>query len=198
MRKGTGSGGWDSSCRRHVSALVTNSHHPTRIQRHTTLKVGAAECSISFSTPELSPEVEADVSLPRHGCLDLGSLWHDAGLYIPPERDEKAACQRDDSDAAHPALGLADTLAEPAAQRAARLVAQPQPSQLHHRGPEARVAGLGDSLFTVQAAALPRHRRQAGISRHLAPVAEAAICISFQAQTRSAATGSPIRQIRLF
>src|SRR5512134_86383 len=139
-------------------------------------------CSINVSTPELSARsVEADASLPRHGCLDLGSLWDDAGLHISPERDEKAACQRDDGDAAHPALGLADTLAEPAAQGAARLVAQPQPGQLYHRGSEAPVAGLGDPLFTVDAAALPRHRRQAGISRHLAPVAEAAEeCLQLQ------------------
>src|ERR1700761_3615930 len=89
-------------------------------------------------------------------------------------RDEQLAGQGHDSDAPDPSLRCADPIVEPAAQGRVRLMTQPKPGEFDHDAPQAVIAGLGDALVPVGPAALPRARRQSGVSGHLAPVGEAA------------------------
>src|SRR6266550_7702984 len=56
--------------------------------------------------------------------------WYEAGFQIAPQRHHQLARQRYDGDLADAALGLADPLAEPAAQFALGLMSQPQPAEL--------------------------------------------------------------------
>ena len=61
---------------------------------------------------------------------------------------------------------------EPARQGRLRLMAQPQPGQLDHRGPQLRIAGLRHALLVDDRAAAPGRRRQARIGGDLAAIGE--------------------------
>src|SRR3546814_6302939 len=80
---------------------------------------------------------------------------HQPGGQEPPEGDEQLARQSDDGDAPHPAALVADPGLEPAAERAVRLMAQPQPGELDGDLPGPPVAGLADPLLMVDPTAAP-------------------------------------------
>ena len=81
---------------------------------------------------------------------------------VSREGDEQFAGQRDDRNAADPAALGANALAEPTAERTARLVSHPHPGKLDHCGAQTRITGLRDTLFLVDAATLPGARSQTG------------------------------------
>jgi hypothetical protein len=114
-------------------------------------------------------------------CLKLGAYRHNAFGHVTPEGHEQLACQCDDSDATDLAAFVTDSLVEPSAQHAARLVPQPQPCELDHGFAQASIARLRDSLFDVDPATLPRARGQTWVSRHFPSIGEIAIkCLQRQ------------------
>jgi hypothetical protein len=56
------------------------------------------------------------VARPLFARLEHGASGHQADGQVAPQRNHELACQRHDGDAADPAFGVADTLAEPLAQ----------------------------------------------------------------------------------
>src|SRR5262249_61127593 len=82
------------------------------------------------------------------------------------------ACQCDDGDAFGALAGVGGAGAEPAAERAVRLMAKPEPGQFDRLVARPPIAGLADALLAIDAAALPGARRQSAIAGDLAPVAE--------------------------
>jgi transposase len=94
--------------------------------------------------------------------------------HIPSERDQQLAGNCDNRDPDAPAF-VANPGAEPAAQRAVRLMPHPQPGQFDHNMAQAPVAGPGDALLTVDLAAAQWCRNQPGIGRHVTPVGKVAI-----------------------
>src|ERR1700747_3904000 len=106
--------------------------------------------------------------------LEDGALRNNALRNIAPQGDEQLAGQGHDSDAPDPPLRGADPIVEPAAQGRVRLMTQPKPGEFDHDVPQAVIACLGNALVPVGPAALPRARRQSGVSGHLAPGGEAA------------------------
>ena len=92
------------------------------------------------------------------GGPDLDALRYDAGFDIAPQGDQQLPSHGDDGDPPRATLQCADTLAEPAGQRASRLVAQPQPGELDQRCAGSRVARAADISVPVQAATLVGHR----------------------------------------
>src|SRR3546814_19753051 len=97
---------------------------------------------------------------------------HQPGGQEPPEGDEQLARQSDDGDAPHPAALVADPGLEPAAERAVRLMAQPQPGELDGDLPGPPVAGLAAPLLMVDPTAAPGRGGQPEIAAPLAPVLE--------------------------
>src|SRR5262249_59955028 len=96
----------------------------------------------------------------------------DTGGYIFPERDQQLSRQRHDRRLAQTAAITADPFVKPKGERRVRLIAQPQPGELDQRCSQSRISGFGYSLFSIDRSALPRCRRQAGISGDLASVVE--------------------------
>ncbi len=101
---------------------------------------------------------------PARLCLEDGPLRDDALRHIAPECHQKLAGERHDGDPADPSTSLPDTRTKPGAQGRVRLMAKPEPSQLHQGMAQATVAGFGNTLLVVGPAALPRARRQARIA----------------------------------
>src|SRR3712207_3405168 len=85
----------------------------------------------------------------RSGPLQHGAFGDHTLRDIPPERDEKLPCHRDDGNLADPAALAAHAVVEPAAQGAAWLVPEPLPGQLDHGPTQARGAGLGEAKNRV-------------------------------------------------
>ena len=53
-------------------------------------------------------------------------------------------------------------------------MAQPQPGELDESCSQSRIAGLGDALLAIDRSALPRCRRESGVSSKLASIVELA------------------------
>src|SRR5208282_3154561 len=107
--------------------------------------------------------------------LENGTLRYHAGLQVAPQGHQQLARQGHDGDAPDAALDGADPLAEPDAQGAVGLVAQPQPGKFHHGGASLAIAGLADSLLARHAAALERARRKADVAAQLSTIIKVAI-----------------------
>ena len=82
-------------------------------------------------------------------CFQLCASWDHTGLQIAPQSHQELARHGDDRDAARSALQIADAFAEPAAERAARLIAQPGPGELDYRRARFGIAGLADALVAI-------------------------------------------------
>src|SRR5262249_18714551 len=109
----------------------------------------------------------------RLGRFEPRALRQQPGRQIAPQRHHQLARQGDDEDALQPAaLGSGQAGVEPAAERAVRLMPQPQPGELDRHAARPPVAGLGDALLVVRTAAAERARRQPDIARHFPPVGE--------------------------
>src|SRR6204780_5483791 len=100
------------------------------------------------------------------------ALGNDAGLQIPPQRDQQFPRERHRHHLADAPFALAHATEEPAAQRAVRLEPQPAPCQLQQQAAYARVAVLGDALLALHAPALERRAGQADERRDPAPITE--------------------------
>src|SRR5215831_18119789 len=103
------------------------------------------------------------------------ALRYQAGLEIAPKRHQELARQRHDRNAPDPPLQDAHPFAEPDAQGAVGLVAQPQPSELDHGFARLGVAGLADSLLARHRPTAERTGREADVTSHLAAVVERSI-----------------------
>src|ERR1700749_3274336 len=75
-------------------------------------------------------------------CLHRGLLRDRAGGEVAPQRHDQLACQRDDRDAPGPAAGVGGARAEPLAELAAWLMAQPQPGEFDRLEAGTWIAGL--------------------------------------------------------
>src|ERR1700746_706334 len=109
------------------------------------------------------------------GARHHGPLDDLAPAYKLPQGHKKLARQRDDRALA----ALLAFLLEPARQGRLRLVPDPQPGELDHRGPQPRIAGLRHALLLPDASALPGSCRKPRIGGNLA-----------------AAGGLPIKRLR--
>ena len=94
---------------------------------------------------------------------------------VTPQRDHQLARHCHDGDAADAALEVADPLAEPAAQLAFGLMAQPQPGELDRERAGTAVAGFADALLAPALAAVVRRAGQPEIAADLAAIVEGAI-----------------------
>src|SRR5581483_7653720 len=113
------------SCR----TLGWHGHHPSRADR------GRSRSAHAF----------AAVSGFRR--LEHRAFRHEPGREIAPQRHHQLACQRDDCDAPDPLARLGGALREPLRERAAGLMAQPQPGELDRRLAGPGIAGLADPLL---------------------------------------------------
>src|ERR1700756_3587287 len=100
------------------------------------------------------------VCLCLHGCL----LRNEARGEIAPQRHDQLAGQCDDGDALGALAGVGGAGAEPAAERAVRLMAEPEPGQFDRLVARPPIAGLADALLAIDAAALPGTGRQSAIA----------------------------------
>src|SRR5215831_4080610 len=103
-----------------------------------------------------------------HGC----ALRNEPGGEITPQRHNQLARQRDDGDALGAPASIGRTGAEPVAEGAVRLMAEPKPGQFDCLVASTPIACLADALLAVDAATLPGTGRQSAIAGDLAPVAE--------------------------
>ena len=110
----------------------------------------------------------------RRLCLEDRALRDDPLRRVAPERHEELAGERGDHDPAQPALGVADAGAEPPAEGRVRLITQPHPGGFDHDPAQPRIAGLGDALVAIYAAALPRRGREPAVGSDLAAVGKVA------------------------
>src|SRR4249920_2560455 len=106
---------------------------------------------------------------------DLGASRHYPRLCVAPERNQQLACHGYNGDPACAPGQRADPLAEPLCQLAAGLVAKPEPCELDHGRPCARVSSPAYAPITVHTAALVGHRRDADVARNLPAVVECPI-----------------------
>src|SRR5258708_14329749 len=95
-----------------------------------------------------------------------------ASFKITTKCQQQLACQRPDGDAADAAFRGTDTRAEPDAQIAVGLIAQPQPGEFDPGGSSLAVASLADPLVMRHVSALEWARREADIARQLAAIVE--------------------------
>src|SRR5215218_3105875 len=102
----------------------------------------------------------------------LSPLNHNAGRHIFPERHQELAGKRGNGRLAHASAMASDPLAEPAAERGAWLVPQPEPSQLDHGRAQPRIAGFRHPLLTINRPAAPGCWSQTCIGGHLAAIGE--------------------------
>src|ERR1041384_5415105 len=89
-------------------------------------------------------------------CLHRSLLGDHAGGEVAPQRHDQLVRQRDDRDAPGPAAGVGGAGAEPLAELAARLMAQPQPGEFDRLEAGAWIACFADALLAIDAAAAPR------------------------------------------
>lgn len=90
-----------------VLAQGWHGHHPSR--------AGRGNC----------PQRDVSLKSLSRRRLELRPFGDEPGRDIPPQRNHELARQGHDRDASDPAIGVAGTLAEPARERAVRLMAQP-------------------------------------------------------------------------
>src|SRR5580704_3647401 len=142
--------------------------------------MGPFSTAASFSHVEIRSHIHLGFHKLLLSAFDLrsspfedGTLRHHASFKITPKRHQQLACHRHDGDTADAAFRGADTRPEPDAQIAVGLIAQPQPGEFDPSGSPLAVAGLADAPLARRAPALERARRDANITRQLAPVVEA-------------------------
>src|SRR5215831_19645417 len=104
--------------------------------------------------------------------LEHGAFRNEAGGKKTPQRHHQLARQGDNRDPPDPFARVRRALAEPFAQRALRLVPQPQPGQLDRGVAGAAIPGLADPLFTIGVAAAPGTSVQPEIGTDFAAIAE--------------------------
>src|SRR5258707_11390318 len=102
-------------------------------------------------------------------CLrpDLGASRYHPRLCVAPERDQQLARHGHNGDPPCAPGQRADALAEPLCQLAARLVAKPEPCELDHSRPCARVPRPADAPIAIHTAALLGHWADADVARYL-------------------------------
>src|SRR5271154_6714017 len=160
-----------------ILAAACCSHSPARRPAH----LGGFSGSVWISFPCLIHETLNRAShralAPASRVGQAHALGNDAGLQIPPQRDQQFPRERHRHHLADAPFALAHAAEEPAAQRAVRLEPQPAPCQLQQQAAHARVAVLGDALLALHAPALERRAGQADECRDPAPIAEWAVAI---------------------
>src|SRR4029453_2097419 len=104
--------------------------------------------------------------------LENRALRDQAGGEKAPQRHHQLARQRDDGDALHPFAGARRALTEPAAERAVRLMSQPQPSELDRGMAGTAIAGLADPLLAIGLSAAPRTAAKPEIAADFPAIAE--------------------------
>ena len=109
------------------------------------------------------------------GSGDAGAGGHETGVGIAPQGDQELAGHRHDHDPADPSPGTGGAGLEPLAQRTVGLEPHPSPRHLHELGSDPGGPVTADPLVTIDVAAGPRGRRQAGPARELAAVVEPAV-----------------------
>src|SRR5450631_3364903 len=90
---------------------------------------------------------------------DVDTNGNHSGFDVAPERDEQLASHGHNGDLPRASGQRADAIAEPLCQLAAGLVAKPEPRELDHGRPCARVPGPANAPIAVHTAALVGHRR---------------------------------------
>src|ERR1700681_4822117 len=107
-------------------------------------------------------------------CLrpELGASRYYPRLCVAPERDQQLARHSHNGDPPCAPGQRADALAEPLRQLAARLVAKPEPCELDHSRPCARVSRPADAPIAIHTAALVGHWCDADVARDLPAVVE--------------------------
>src|ERR1700730_2700224 len=108
-------------------------------------------------------------------ALENGALRDHAGLEIAPERHRQLARHGHDHDPLDAAFRVADALAEPDAQSAIGLVAQPQPGQFDHGLAGLGIARLADALLAHGTPAAERAGWHPDIAANLAAIIERAV-----------------------
>src|SRR5258708_14204925 len=93
---------------------------------------------------------------------------HHTGREITPQRQHELARHRYDGDTSDASLDVAHPLAEPAAEFAVGLMAEPQPGDLDRHLASAAVAGFADALFAHAVATVVGRSRQPDIAADLA------------------------------
>src|SRR5213083_1259873 len=146
---------WDPSTRAaHVVAQGWHGHHPSRADR--------GRAAVLARWWKL-------LCLAR---LEHRMFGHEPGGEIAPQRHDQLARQGDDGNALDPAAGAGRAGPEPLAERAVRLMQQPQPGELDRLVAGARIARLADPLLALDPAAAPRTGHQSAVAGDLAPIAE--------------------------
>jgi hypothetical protein len=128
----------------------------------------------------------------RLHCLEHRSLGHQAGCDIAPERHHQLARQGHDGEAL---ASVERAMVEPSAERAFRLVPQPQPGQFNRGTASARVARFAGPLDSINPPALPWTGRWVSVVANTGPrllnrsKRSLRFAISAAAGVRSAGTG---------
>src|SRR5262249_2528203 len=97
---------------------------------------------------------------------------HQAGFQIAPQSHQELARHGHDGNPARPALKVADTFAEPDAQGAITLIAQPRPGELDHHTARHGIAGLADALVAIDRPAAKRARSQPHIAAQFSTISK--------------------------
>src|SRR5665647_2261572 len=105
-------------------------------------------------------------------CLrsDLGASGYHPRLHVAPERDQQLARHVHNGDPPRAPGQRADALAEPLCHLAAMLVAKPEPCELDHSRPCARVSGPANAPIAIHTATLVGHWCDADVARDLPAV----------------------------
>jgi hypothetical protein len=131
----------------------------------------------------------------RLRCLEHRSLGHQAGCDIAPVRHHQLARQGHDGDALEALASVERAMVEPSAERAFRLVPQPQPGQFNRGTASARVARFAGPLDSINPPALPWTGRWVSVVANAGPrllsrsKRSLRFAISAAAGVRSAGTG---------
>src|SRR5450759_3635901 len=110
-------------------------------------------------------------------CLrpDLGASRYHTRLCVAPERYQQFARHGYNGNPPCAPGQRADALSEPLCQLAARLVAKPEPCELDHSRPCARVSGPANAPIAIHTAALVGHWCDADVARDLPAVVKRTI-----------------------
>ena len=106
---------------------------------------------------------------------ERGASRHETSLGEPPERDEQLAGERHDHHSADPSTGPRSALVEPLAERAIRLIAQPEPRHLDELCPDPCWTVAADPLVALRVPARPGGWRHTDPARVFATIAEPAV-----------------------
>src|SRR5207245_4599780 len=107
--------------------------------------------------------------------MQQGAGGDHTGREIAPEYHHQLARQDDDGNAPDASFEIAHSLAEPARQRAVRLMDRPEPCQFDGELTGPPVAGFADALLPASLAAVVRRAGEAKVTADLTAVVEVAI-----------------------